>query len=183
MRIVAGSARGRRIETPDGTSTRPTSERVRESIFNALFSLDAIEDARVLDLFAGSGALGLEALSRGAAHVTFVEADRRAAGVITDNVETFGFDDQASVVAADALGWLARTRTAFDLVVCDPPYDYDLWDELLAAVAALGGEGHETTFVIESGRAVDSGPEWTVLRNKRYGSTIVQILTSRPEPG
>src|SRR3954462_2332786 len=99
MRIVAGPARGRKLVAPDSPTTRPTSDRVREAIFNTLFSLDdAVADATVLDLFAGSGALGFEALSRGAAHVTFVERDRRALPVLERNIEGTGTDPSAVTV-------------------------------------------------------------------------------------
>lgn len=178
MRIVAGSSGGRQIETPEGTTTRPTTDRVRESMFNALFSLGAIDGADVLDLFAGSGALGLEALSRGAAHVTFVESNRDAVAVIERNIATLGFEDQATLVTAEAMGWLARTTQPFDLVVCDPPYAFDQWTELLDRVAQAVAGGAETMFVIESNQELADHSAWGVLRTKRYGSTIVTILTS-----
>ncbi len=101
MRIVAGSVRGRRLLAPPGRTTRPTSDRVREAVFNALGSMDALVDATVVDLFAGSGALGLEALSRGAARATFVESDRTAADVLRRNVAACGMEHRARVVCGD----------------------------------------------------------------------------------
>src|ERR687892_855757 len=99
VRVVGGSARGRTLVAPPGGRTRPTSDRVREAIFNALWSRGAVEGARVADLFAGSGALGVEALSRGAAHATFVDSDRAARAAIHRNVETCGVADRATIAA------------------------------------------------------------------------------------
>lgn len=175
MRVVAGTAGGRVLLAPEGTSTRPTSDRVRESIFNMLFSLGAIEDAVVCDLYAGSGALGIEALSRGAKHCTFVERDREAVGVINENLETLGFSDIATVVQADVLAWTERMRRGpshFDLVLADPPYAEETWPALLDQVDA-------TIFVAESSRPVDSHPRWDVVRDKRYGTTLVCVLTPK----
>ncbi len=175
MRVVAGTARGRTIDAPPGTSTRPTSDRVRESIFNALGSLDVVVDATVLDLFAGSGALGIEALSRGAARATFVESDRRAARVIEENLRRCGLDDRATVVTADATRFALRGST-FDLALADPPYAFDQWPDLLDAVDA-------ETLVIESDRAVAVTDRWDVVRDRTYGSTVVQIVTrAHPNP-
>ena len=100
MRVIAGTARGRKLVAPHGNTVRPTADRVRQATFNALESRGAITDARVLDLFAGSGALGIEALSRGAAHCTFVEKDRSAVEAVNRNLETLGFTARATVVPA-----------------------------------------------------------------------------------
>jgi 16S rRNA (guanine966-N2)-methyltransferase len=123
MRIIAGSRKGARIFAPKGLDTRPTADRVREAAFN-LLGPGAAEDANVLDLFAGSGAMGLEALSRGAAHATFVESDREACRTINRNLEKLGLDN-ATVLCQDALTALradARQGTRYDLVLLDPPY-------------------------------------------------------------
>src|SRR3954471_21796577 len=105
MRVVAGTAKGRRLRAPKGTITRPTSDRVREAIFNTLGSLDAVEDADVADLFAGTGAMGIEALSRGARSVVFVETDEDAVAAIRANVDLTGFSHVATVVRRDAVAW------------------------------------------------------------------------------
>ena len=121
MRIVAGRHKGRRLRAPAGAETRPTADRVREAVFSILGSVDGV---RVLDLYAGSGALGLEALSRGAASATFVESGRPALAAIRANLDATG--EEAEVVAADAISWLRAAgdgERAFDLVFCDPPYD------------------------------------------------------------
>ena len=118
MRIVAGEYGGRRLHAPRGTRTRPTADRVREALFSMLGD---VSGARVLDLYAGSGALGIEALSRGAASAVFVERDARAAATITRNLDALGAD--AEVRRQDALRFLASGAGPFDLVFCDPPYD------------------------------------------------------------
>jgi 16S rRNA (guanine966-N2)-methyltransferase len=172
VRVVAGELRGRRIEAPPGNDTRPTTDKVREAVFNALGSLDLVRDARVADLFAGSGALGIEALSRGAAHCTFVERDRSALRVLRDNLDHLGVADRARVVAGDAI---ATAGGDFDLVLADPPYQFDGWSDLLSKISA--------PFVVaESGRALDdvdalqiSG--WKPTRpSRRYGRTWVTFL-------
>ena len=117
MRIIAGSHRGHRIAAPTGRDTRPTSDRVRESAFNLIGPVDG---ADVLDLFAGSGAMGLEALSRGAAHATFVESSREACRVINANLDKLGL--RATVLCQDVSRAVAQERGTFDLVLCDPPY-------------------------------------------------------------
>jgi 16S rRNA (guanine966-N2)-methyltransferase len=118
LRIVAGSHGGRRIETPPGRSTRPTSDRVREALFSILG--DAVEGATVLDLYAGSGALGIEALSRGATSATFVDSDERAARAIERNLAELGLEGR--VHRRDAVAWLDNARGPYDLVFADPPY-------------------------------------------------------------
>lgn len=152
---------------------RPTTDRVREALFNALGSMGVVEAATVLDLFAGTGALGLEALSRGAAHVTFVDADRRAASLVRRNTAALGFEDRATVVVADALDHLRRSEPV-DLALCDPPYEFDRWEELFDLVRA-------DVVVVESDRAIDPPEGWRLARSKRYGSTFVTIV-SAPSP-
>jgi len=120
MRIIAGSHRGHRIAAPKGRDTRPTSDRVRESAFNLIGPVD---DALVLDLFAGSGALGLEALSRGAASAVLVESDREACRTINANLDKLKL--HATVLCSDAVRAVASDRRTYDLILCDPPYDYD----------------------------------------------------------
>lgn len=168
MRVVAGSARGRRLQTPSGNDVRPTTDRVREATFNALGSLGVVHASRVLDLFAGSGALGIEALSRGAAHVTFVDASPAALAAVRVNLASCDLGDQAEVVRADALTFLGRTAECFDLVLLDPPYAFDQWPELLGAV-------HGAMVVIESDRSIETFPHFEVQRERRYGGTVVTV--------
>ena len=175
MRVVSGDLGGRKLVTPDGSDTRPTSDRVREAMFNSLFSLDAIEGARVLDACAGSGALGIEALSRGALHATFVETGRDALAALRENLETLQLGAQGRVAPGDALAHLERTAAEgshYELVLLDPPYGFDQWDELLAAVP-VGAR-----VVIESDREVIVPDSWEVHRRKRYGGTVVTLATA-----
>jgi 16S rRNA (guanine966-N2)-methyltransferase len=177
MRVVAGSAGGLRLVAPPGRDTRPTSDRVREATFNALGSLGAIEGAHVLDLYAGSGAMGIEALSRGAAHATFVERDRAAIDAIRANLATTGLDASASVVPADATSFVASHPGDFDVALLDPPYGFEGWVELLATLPA-------ELAVVESDRSVEPGEGWAVVRSRRYGTTVVGIFrrsTTAPE--
>ena len=136
MRIIAGAFKGRKLAGPAAPGVRPTSDRLRETLFN-LVDVEA-PGCRVLDGFAGTGALGLEAISRGAAHVTFVERDPRAAAVVERNVAACGASDRCMIVRGDFTG-LARRRAGaprFDLVLLDPPYDYPDMDSVLAEAAA-----------------------------------------------
>lgn len=168
MRVIAGELRGRRIEAPPGESTRPTTDQVREAMFNALGSLDLVRDAAVADLFCGSGAVGIEALSRGAAHCTFVERDRAALATLRRNLQQLGLTERSKVVSGDAVAMAARLEV--DLVLADPPYDFDRWDELLARLDA--------PFVVaESASAIEPPPGWEQARARRYGRTWVTFLT------
>lgn len=178
MRVVAGEARGRRFDAPPGRATRPTSDRVREAIFAVLGSLAAdvgvpLEGSTVADLFAGSGALGIEALSRGAAGAVFVESDGVAADTIKGNLAGLNLvDRRVQVVRGDVLRWL-RTADPVDLVLCDPPYAFDRWDELAALLAPV-----TRLAVLETRARLDLGPGWELLREKYYGGTVV--LVARP---
>lgn len=172
MRVVAGELKGRRIIAPDAApgqpiTTRPTTDRVREAIFNALGSLGIVDGATVADLYAGSGGLGIEALSRGAAHCTFVENDRAALSAIHANIAALGLGDRTRVINGNATVMSARVRA--DIVFADPPYTFDDWPALLAAV--------DTDLVVaESPRVVDAPPGWEQGRTKRYGRTWVTFL-------
>lgn len=170
MRVVAGTARGRRLAGPRGRSTRPTADRVREAVFNILQSLGVVEGASVLDLFAGSGALGIEALSRGAAAATFVDSDPSAIAVVRANLAATGLEGAATVVRIDAARFLREGPGPFDLALLDPPYELgdESWTELLERLPAA-------VAVLESDRAIDPGPGWELLRSRRYGSTVVTL--------
>lgn len=168
MRVVGGSARGRLLRPlPKGADVRPTSDRVRESVFNVLQSLVDLEDATVADLFAGTGALGIEALSRGAAHATFVESDRGTAALVQANLDALGLADRGRVVRLDALRW-AETAPPVDLAFADPPYAFEGWPVLFERLDA-------EVVVAESNRDLDLGARWGLLRRKQYGSTVVLV--------
>jgi 16S rRNA (guanine966-N2)-methyltransferase len=166
------------LSAPATTSVRPTSDRAREAIFDMLFSLGGVDDLQVADLFAGTGALGIEALSRGAASVTFVDRDPASLDLIRQNLASVGLPDaerdgDAAVVRADVESWLGSTVSRYDLVLCDPPYAFDGWENL---IRRLPGD----LVVLESGAELPEVDGWGVLKFKRYGSTIVTV--ARPEP-
>ena len=181
-RIIAGSAGGTRLDVP-GQGTRPTSDRVRESLFGALSSMDTIADAHVLDLYAGSGALGLEALSRGARSTVLVERGRAAAAVVRRNAaavaKALGGDaaGRTSVQESSVHGYLLRAAGPFDLVFTDPPYDLSDADMTADLVALAPLLSPDAVVVIE--RAKRSTPPdlaaagLSLLREKVYGDTAL----------
>ncbi len=153
--------------TPPGTLTRPTTDRVREAIFNSLGSAGLLDGALVTDLFAGSGAIGIEALSRGADRCVFVERDRAALNALNDNIDALDLRDRSKVMASDAMS-VAATIDA-DIVFADPPYDFDAWADLLGRVTA-------DVVVAESGATIAAPHGWEVTREKKYGRTRVTFL-------
>ncbi len=148
---------------------------MREATFNALGSLDAIDGVRVVDCFAGTGALGIEALSRGALHVTFLEQDREAVQLIEHNLQALDLADRATVVRTDALRWLQRGNEDFEVALADPPYAYGDWSELLESLPA-------PLAVVESRDEPELPSAWRTLRQRRYGGTLVTIITRTPTP-
>ena len=181
-RVIAGSARGRRLEVPTGPTTRPTADRAREGLFSSLLSLLDLEGARVLDLYAGSGALGLEALSRGAGSATLVESDPVAVAVLRANAAHLGFPE-AHVVSQPVERFLAagsgeQGRPHYDLVLLDPPYELDLEPVLgelhpwLAADAVVVAERRtrRSTFAWPAGYAP--------VRERRYGEATLWYATA-----
>ncbi|GLY54021.1 16S rRNA (guanine(966)-N(2))-methyltransferase RsmD [Lentzea sp. NBRC 102530] len=173
-RIVAGSAGGRRLKVPP-KGTRPTSERVREALFSSLESLMDLDGANVLDLYAGSGALGFEALSRGAGRATFVEADKRAADVLKGNAQELGFKN-TTIANRSAEAFVLTEGDAFDVVFADPPYattDDELAKVLRGIVPRLTADA--VLIVERASRSAE--PAWPnsveSLRAKRYGDTAV----------
>lgn len=174
VRVVAGDLRGRRIEAPTTEATRPTTDKVREAVFNSLRSMDVVEGARVLDLFAGTGAMGIEALSRGAAHCVFVEADRAALAVLRTNLQQLGVADKSTVISGDAV-MQASQQQGIDLLIADPPYGYMDWARLLVGVTA-------GLVVLESDREVGDIEGWSTVRAKKYGRTHVAFLQCPTTP-
>jgi 16S rRNA (guanine966-N2)-methyltransferase len=171
VRIIGGEHRGRRIVAPKGTRTRPTSDRVRENAFNLIGPVD---DASVLDLYAGSGALGLEALSRGAASCVFVDSDREACRTINANLDTLRL--HATVLCQDVTRTLAAERRTYDLVLCDPPYDVDA--TRLAAPLARVLEPGGLLVLETSGREEAPMLEGFAERtSRRYGAARLTLLT------
>jgi 16S rRNA (guanine966-N2)-methyltransferase len=175
VRVIAGAHKGRTLRAPPGRATRPTSDRVREALFSILGD---VSGARVLDLFAGSGALGIEALSRGAAEATFVESNRRAADVVRANLRAVGAS-ASSVRVEDALSYLARADSTYDLVFADPPY---------SSVTRLGGRLsallpgvlHETSLTVtESDKRAPLRIDLPLVDERTYGDTRIAIHRGR----
>src|SRR4051812_15557222 len=174
MRIVAGTLKGRRIEAPTWEGLRPTSDKLRETLFNIL--APRIEGARVLDGFAGTGAVGIEALSRGAAHVTFVEKDPRAIALIEANLATCGVSAGYNVRRGDVLDALRHPGAAFDLILLDPPYDlHPVSPTLEAAAACLSADG---LLVLERAtrREPDVPPTLTRVRDVKSGDSTLTFF-------
>lgn len=174
MRITGGALARRPLDAPKGDRTRPTTDRVREALFSALGARTDLGGARVLDLFAGSGALGLEALSRGAAHATFVERHGPTLAVARRNAESLGVVDRAAFVRADALAYLGRTSGPFDLIFADPPYDLGALPVLPARVRPLLAP--DGLFVLEhdARHAFGDGPGLVLTR--AYGRTVLSLF-------
>ncbi|HST13995.1 MAG TPA: 16S rRNA (guanine(966)-N(2))-methyltransferase RsmD [Gaiellaceae bacterium] len=170
MRIIAGTHRGRRIVAPKGRDTRPTSDRVRENAFNLIGPVD---DAEVLDLFAGSGAMGLEALSRGAARATFVEQDRDACRVIGANLDTLGL--KGIVLQLDAVRALQQDKRTYDLVLCDPPYGYDP-SRLAPHLAKLLTDDGVLVWETSSREPAPEVPGLQQRTTRTYGSARLTLL-------
>jgi 16S rRNA (guanine966-N2)-methyltransferase len=178
MRVVGGRLRGRALASPKSHAIRPTSDRLRESLFNILAHAYELPQAetRVLDLFAGTGALGIEALSRGAAYATFVENSAEGRGLIRANMDTFGLNGVARILRRDAtaLG-PAGTIAPFDLVFLDPPYGKGLGEQALAGLAAGGWLTPGAVVVFERGAGEPDldAPGYEVLDQRRYGPECV----------
>jgi 16S rRNA (guanine966-N2)-methyltransferase len=182
IRIIGGSLRGSRLDVPDRPGLRPTPDRLRETLFNWLQPL--LPGSRVLDLFSGSGALALEALSRGAASAVAVERDRELARRIADNAVRLRVPN-LEVVGEDALTWLARgPARAFDLVFLDPPFDLDLWTRAAAALEAGGWLAPGARVYVETPR--DVSPRlprgWTLQREARAGDVCGALWRASVEP-
>jgi 16S rRNA (guanine966-N2)-methyltransferase len=183
MRIVGGEFRGRPLATPRTNAIRPTTDRTREALFNVLAHrfADRLEGARVLDLFAGTGALGLEALSRGASHCIFIEESTEGRGLIRENVEAFGLLGRTKIFRRDAtnLGDVG-TIQPFGLLFADPPYGKGLGERALASALAGGWLIPGALCVVEEAASAPFGPVpgFTLVDERSYGETIIRLLTA-----
>lgn len=180
MRVITGSARGRRLVTPEGLDTRPTTDKVKEAVCSAL-QFD-FPRAVVLDLFAGSGQMGIEAISRGAARAVFVDADNRALSCIKQNVKACGFAEQAEVLKSDAFGFLQRTGEQFDIAFLDPPYRHDILPQILPLLAE---KMHKNGIIV-----CEHEPEcklsarilhFDLQKQKKYGKIIISVYRNPEE--
>jgi 16S rRNA (guanine966-N2)-methyltransferase len=168
MRVIAGEFGGRKLVAPDGTTTRPTTDKVRQAVFNSLGSMGVLEGAVVADLYAGSGALGIEAISRGAERCIFVERDRSALHALRDNIAALGIADRSAVHATDVMAWVPAMRNV-DIAFIDPPYAFEGWAALLPLVDV-------GMVVAESDDPIEPADGWTQVRARRYGRTWVTLL-------
>lgn len=168
MRVVAGEFGGRKLVAPQGLTTRPTTDKVRQASFNSLASMGLLDGAVVADLYAGSGAMGIEALSRGAARCVFVERDRAALIALRANIEALRVGDRSTIVTSDVMAWVPAMR-GVDLAVIDPPYTFDAWPQLLSLLQVPYA-------LCESARPVPAPPGWEAVRAKQYGRTAVTLL-------
>jgi 16S rRNA (guanine966-N2)-methyltransferase len=185
VRIIAGEFRGIALASVGkgdaAAHLRPTTDRVRESLFNVLGNHDVIEGARVLDLFAGTGALGLEALSRGAAHTTFVDDGRAAQRLIGQNVTKLRVGDRTDLVRRDARHLPGRTGAPFDLVFMDPPYHKNMGGLALAAAEKGGWLARNAFIVWEEAYPMDAPEGYMRVDHRKYGDTHVTLLSKSPE--
>ncbi|MGN0586361.1 MAG: 16S rRNA (guanine(966)-N(2))-methyltransferase RsmD [Oscillospiraceae bacterium] len=174
MRVITGSARGRKLQTPEGDDVRPTTDKVKEAIFSIVhFDIDG---SNVLDLFSGSGQLGIEAISRGAKRCTFVDASQRSVRITNENIKHTGFEAQSDVLHTDSIGYLKTCRQTFDLAFLDPPYRRGILEEALPLLEKhMSDRGivvceHETGLVLpdDIGRLVKS-------RTYKYGKIEVTV--------
>jgi 16S rRNA (guanine966-N2)-methyltransferase len=181
MRIVGGEFRGRALASPRTNAIRPTTDRTREAVFNVLAHRfgERVQGARVLDLFAGTGALGLEALSRGASQAVFIEESVEGRGLIRTNIETFGLTGRTKIFRRDAtaLGE-AGTMAPFDLVFADPPYGKGLGERALNSAKAGSWLANRALCVVEetASAAFSPGPDFSVVDERSYGETIIRFI-------
>jgi len=176
MRIIAGEFRDRRLTVPRGEHIRPTTDRVREASFDLLMSRFEVRGISVLDLFAGTGALGLEALSRGAKHATFVESNPLARRCCRENVHSLGVVDVSSILQMDVSSFLDRAAPdSFKLILADPPYRMDGLVELVSGILRiLAPQGY---FVLEHDRRIDFSAHASLVASRRYGRTVVSVFS------
>ena len=182
MRVITGIARGRRLKEPNGMETRPTADRVKEAIFSSIQF--EVEGRKVLDLFGGTGQMGIEALSRGATHCTFVDLQKQAVAIIRENVNSTGFADQSTVIQGDALAFLSRCREKFDLIFLDPPYDSGLLEKAMELIATIDIVSENGIIVCENG----SNSGWPVVaepyrmqKEYRYGKIRTALYRRNAE--
>ena len=176
MRIIAGMRRGMKLKAPEGMGTRPTTDRVKESVFNLIqfhFPTDC-----VLDLFAGSGALGIEALSRGAKHCVFLDTDRNAAALVRENLHSARFENGATVLEQTAETYLAQCHQVFDVIFLDPPYNKGLLLPIVKAIYERNLLKENGIIVIETERGGEPVPDtyYPMKKSVVYGKTAITIL-------
>lgn len=175
MRIIAGSARGLKLKAPDGQNTRPTADRVKEALFSSLS--DKLSGARVLDAFSGSGALGLEALSRGAKEAVFIENGREAFGVLKENLNKSGLSSRGKLFFTDALSYIEKTDEQFDIIFLDPPYASGLYERFLLFAEKNLAEGGIIVLEYEEKNAPAIPDIYSVIKQKHYGRVHLSFIS------
>lgn len=176
MRIITGKLKGRRINIPKGLDVRPTTDRTKESIFNKIEVYKFIEGSTVLDLFGGSGNLGFEAISRGAKSVTYVELDPKNVRHIEKTAEGFGVEGQVRTNVADVQSYLAGMAIPYDFIFCDPPYNYEWMDEMIALILENNWLNEEGWFILEHDKYHNYDDHPNCFFSKAYGRTTVSIF-------
>ena len=182
MRVVAGSARGTVLKTPEGMLTRPTADRVKEAVFSILHF--DVQEALVLDLFGGTGQLGIEALSRGAKRAVFVDHQQKACELIRENLRRTRFSERASVVRGDYLEYLKRTREQFDIILLDPPYAENFLENALNCIAEIDILRDNGIIVTERPleKTLDIQlPGFSRSRDYKYGKTLITLYRRQSE--
>ena len=183
MRVISGTARGLRLDSLEGLDTRPTLDSVKEAVFSMLF--DKVQDANVLDLFAGSGALGIEALSRGAKKCIFADKSEKAISIIRKNVEKARFADDAMIVKGDfkdVLSELSKSGEKFDLIFLDPPYARGLLDESLKEIYDFSLLSSNGVIVAEFDNGTDVDIQhYNVMKYKKYGRVCIYFLEAQSD--
>lgn len=175
MRVITGSARGRKLRTLEGNDVRPTTDKVKEAVFSAI-QFD-IPGSRILDLFAGSGQLGIEALSRGASHCTFVDESRESIGIVRENVRLCGFEDISDIICIESAGYLRTCRRTYDIAFLDPPYKKGVLEKILPITAEKISERgiivceHETGLLLP-----DNFGSLAKKRTYKYGKIEVTVF-------
>ncbi|MFO8029860.1 MAG: 16S rRNA (guanine(966)-N(2))-methyltransferase RsmD [Cyclonatronaceae bacterium] len=182
MRIITGTLKGRKISVPPQVDMRPTSDRAKESIFAIIEVRKDLSGCTVLDLFAGSGNLGFEAVSRGAASVVFVEQSEVAADHIGNTARQFGVENQIRTVSAPVEAWLRGAPRPFDLVFADPPYNHEDLPDLPDIILHGGWLKPDGWFILEHDKRHHFGEHPNCVFSKPYGRTIVSIFRKSPEP-
>lgn len=189
MRIIAGKAKGHPIKAPKGRHTRPTADRIKEAVFSVLAPY--IPGSRILDAFAGSGALGLEALSRGASQAVFIEADSSASRILSENLRHLGFQDQGRVLKGDSLKIIPRLKQryqeeGFQLVFLDPPYNKGFLDKALKALVSGAILAPDAILVLETSSKVREPFEtegFAIIKESQYGDTAIIYLARERSAG
>lgn len=176
MRIITGEYRGRKLESPKTNDVRPTTDKVKEAMFSIL--MPYLQGARCLDLFAGTGALGLEALSRGADYCLFCDKERSSIALIKENIRKCGAESKSRVIFGDYMKALEHAEGKFDIIILDPPYAAGLYEKCLASIEKLDLLDDEGIIILEHEKNLDlpiSVGKYSKLKEKKYGSTVLSL--------